>query len=85
MTLGTRIVEAGFDSTIRSTIWTGRPLRAAATSYIRDWESNRRHELTELLSKGIVPMEHENDVFRKAGGPPEDVVKQSTMRCVAQC
>jgi hypothetical protein len=83
MTLDNRVVEAGFDSTIRSTIWTGRPLRAAATSYIRDWEYNRRHELNELLSKGIIPMDHEIDALRGAGGLPEEVVKQSAMRCVA--
>ena len=83
MTFDDRIVEASFDSTIRSTIWTGRPLRAAATSYIRNWENNRRHELKELLSKGIIPMDHEIDVLRGAGGLPEEVLKQSAMRCVA--
>ncbi|OBT53239.1 hypothetical protein VE04_06885 [Pseudogymnoascus sp. 24MN13] len=74
------IVDAGFDSTIRSYIWTGRPLRAAATSYIRKWEHDRKDELQELLAKGVVPMDHEIAAFREAGGLPEDVAKQSTMR-----
>ncbi|KAK4243559.1 2-nitropropane dioxygenase [Corynascus novoguineensis] len=74
------IVEAGFDSTIVSTIWTGRPLRAAATCYIRNWEHDRRNELQKLLSKGIIPMDHEVDAFRDVGGLPEEVAKQSVMR-----
>ncbi|KAE8374110.1 Nitronate monooxygenase-domain-containing protein [Aspergillus bertholletiae] len=76
------IINAGFDSTIRSTIWTGRPLRAAATPYIRNWECNRRHELEELLSKGIIPMDHEMEQIRGAGGGgiPEEILQQSTMR-----
>ncbi|WDK14962.1 2-nitropropane dioxygenase [Colletotrichum graminicola] len=77
------VIEAGFDSTIRSTIWTGRPLRAAATDYIRKWEHERRDELQGLLSKGIVPIDHEADAFREAGGLPEDIAKQSAMRYVA--
>ncbi|RHZ57411.1 NAD(P)H-dependent flavin oxidoreductase [Aspergillus thermomutatus] len=74
------IIDAGFDSTIKSTIWTGRPLRAAATPYIRNWECNRRYELEELLSKGIIPMDHEIEKIRGAGGLPEEIMKQSAMR-----
>ena len=80
MTLVCRIIEAGFDSTIRSTIWTGRPLRAAVTPYIRDWESTRRSELEGLLSKGTIPIEHEYNEFRTAGGLSEEVQEQSVMR-----
>ncbi|KAI9924455.1 hypothetical protein AWENTII_003793 [Aspergillus wentii] len=29
------VINAGFDSTIKSTIWTGRPLRALGTPYVR--------------------------------------------------
>ena len=76
------VVEAGFDSTIRSTIWTGRPLRAAATSYIRDWEVNRRNELEGLLAKGIIPIDYEMNTFRGAGGVPKEVAQQSEMRYV---
>jgi NAD(P)H-dependent flavin oxidoreductase YrpB (nitropropane dioxygenase family) len=82
MTCAYRIIKADFDSTIRSTIWTGRPLRAAATSYIRDWESTRRSELEGLLTKGIVPIEHEYNQFRTTGGLPEEIREQSVMRYV---
>lgn len=74
------VVEAGFDSTIRSTIWTGRPLRAAATAYIRNWETGRKDELQELLLKGIIPMEYEVNAFRESGGLSKEIVKQSAMR-----
>ncbi|KAK6063589.1 2-nitropropane dioxygenase [Seiridium cupressi] len=74
------VIEAGFDSTIRSSIWTGRPLRAAATCYIRNWEHDRKDELQELLSRGIIPMDHEAATFSNSGGLPEDIAKQSAMR-----
>lgn len=76
------IIEAGFDSTIRSTIWTGRPLRAAATPYIRNWEVNRRNELEELLAKGIIPIDYEMKSLRGADDVPEEVMQQSEMRYV---
>ncbi|GAB7323022.1 hypothetical protein MBLNU13_g05545t1 [Cladosporium sp. NU13] len=74
------LIEAGFDSTIRSTIWTGRPLRAAATPYIRNWEQNRRDEISQLQSKGHVPLEHEFEVLRREkGAVPQEVIEQSAM------
>ncbi|KAJ5955012.1 hypothetical protein N7501_009291 [Penicillium viridicatum] len=43
-----RIIDAGFEDTMRSTIWTGRPLRALATPYIRHWDLNRRDVIGQL-------------------------------------
>lgn len=74
------ILEAGFNSTIRSHIWTGRPLRAAVTPYIQNWEDNRRDELHSLLHQGIVPLDHELHELKKAGNIPREVEEQSTMR-----
>jgi len=80
LTANHRVVDANFESTIRTTIWTGRPLRAAVTPYIRDWEVNRQDEIRALRAKGIVPLDHELEGLRKAGGIPQDVEEQSTMR-----
>ncbi|KAF2120198.1 2-nitropropane dioxygenase [Lophiotrema nucula] len=74
------ILEGDFESTIRTTIWTGRPLRAAATSYIRDWEGNRQDELRALRAKGLIPLAHDLGELRKAGGVPQEVEEQSVMR-----
>merc|ERR1712151_115301 len=48
------VVNAGFTDTIRSTIFTGRPLRIFKTPYVMDWEENRQKELIALQNKGIV-------------------------------
>jgi len=50
---------ASFDDTVRTIIFTGRPLRVRKNSYIRDWEVNRQAEIKELVSKGIIPVEHD--------------------------
>lgn len=50
---------AGFDDTIRTIIFTGRPLRVRKNPYIMNWEESRQDEIKELTSKGIVPVEHD--------------------------
>jgi NAD(P)H-dependent flavin oxidoreductase YrpB (nitropropane dioxygenase family) len=78
------IIDADFDSTIKSTIWTGRPLRALATPYVRNWERNRSEEIKQLTSKGIIPMYHEMDRLDKVGGFTEEIEDQSTLRPMGQ-
>jgi NAD(P)H-dependent flavin oxidoreductase YrpB (nitropropane dioxygenase family) len=48
---------AGFDDTIRTLIFTGRPLRVRTNPYIENWEEERRDEIKELTAKGILPYE----------------------------
>merc|ERR1712151_545904 len=48
------VVNADYADTIRTTIYTGRPMRVFKTPYIMDWEENRKEEMTELQNKGIV-------------------------------
>lgn len=74
------IIEAGFDSTIRSTIWSGRPLRALATPYVKDWEKNRQVELNELQDQGKVVMEHELDKLANEGRLTDEIEEQSILR-----
>ncbi|KAL1996387.1 hypothetical protein VTN49DRAFT_152 [Thermomyces lanuginosus] len=50
---------AGFDDTVRTIIFTGRPLRVRNNPYIQNWEENRQQEIKELTSKGIIPVEHD--------------------------
>jgi NAD(P)H-dependent flavin oxidoreductase YrpB (nitropropane dioxygenase family) len=51
-----RQVEADYDSTIRTIIFTGRPMRVRKNDMIMDWEENRQNEIRELTGKGILPM-----------------------------
>ena len=75
-----RIIDAGFDSTVKSTIWTGRPLRALATPYVKDWEQNRQAEIAALQSKGIVVLEHELDKLAQDGKLTEEIEDQAALR-----
>ncbi|EJU03736.1 2-nitropropane dioxygenase [Dacryopinax primogenitus] len=51
------VTSAGYDDTIRSVIFSGRPLRVRKTPYVEDWENNRQAEIAELTGKGIIPAE----------------------------
>ncbi|KIM34088.1 hypothetical protein M408DRAFT_325603 [Serendipita vermifera MAFF 305830] len=53
------IIKAGIDDTIRTVIYTGRPLRVVKTSYAVDWNENRTAEIKQLTSQGIIPHEKE--------------------------
>lgn len=74
------IIEAGFDSTIKSTIWSGRPLRAHANPYVLDWEKNRQAEIIELQSQGKVVLEYELDRLAQEGKLTEEIEDQSILR-----
>merc|ERR1712083_903928 len=49
------IMEAGYDDTIRTEIYTGRPLRVVSNPYAQMWEKSRQAEMKELLAKGVIP------------------------------
>ena len=74
------IVEAGFDDTMRSTLWTGRPLRALATPYIRDWELNRRAEIEKLQGEGKIVLDYELDRLDREGKLTEEIEDLTTQR-----
>ncbi|GAP87279.1 putative 2-nitropropane dioxygenase [Rosellinia necatrix] len=63
------VKTAGFDDTIRTLIFTGRPLRVRTNPYIENWETERQAELKELTSKGILPFEA--DLDKVANGTSE--------------
>lgn len=52
---------ASFDDTIRTLIFTGRPLRVRKNPYILNWETERQQEIKELTSKGVLPYEADLD------------------------
>jgi len=51
------VVTCGYDDTIRTLIYTGRPMRVKKTPYIMNWEENRADEIKALTAKGIRPVE----------------------------
>ncbi|KAL0638427.1 hypothetical protein Q9L58_002570 [Maublancomyces gigas] len=56
---------AGFDDTVRTIIFTGRPLRVRTNPYIANWEENRQAEIKKLTSKGVIPVEHDVEELEK--------------------
>ncbi|KAK8042698.1 NPD-domain-containing protein [Apiospora phragmitis] len=63
---------ASFDDTVRTLIFTGRPLRVRTNPYIENWENERRDEIKELTAKGILPYEADLEKVMNGSGekPP---------------
>ncbi|KAK7906040.1 hypothetical protein LTR67_000765 [Exophiala xenobiotica] len=55
------VLSATVDDTMRSIIFSGRPLRIRKTPYILNWEEKRQHEIKALTDKGIIPVHHDAD------------------------
>lgn len=49
------IVESDVHDTIRTLIFTGRPLRVLKNEYIMNWENNRSEDIKALCAKGVIP------------------------------
>ena len=75
-------MDASFDSTILTTIFTGRPLRFQTPPYIEEWETTRKEELKALQDKGILAWEHDIDKLEKEGKLTEEIEDQSIPRSV---
>jgi len=50
------IIDASYEDTIKTLVYSGRPVRTLKTPYIMNWETERKAELKELTSKGVIPM-----------------------------
>ncbi|GBG27656.1 Beta-hexosaminidase subunit beta [Hondaea fermentalgiana] len=48
------VLEKGSGDTIRTTLYTGRPLRCVANEFNTDWEENRKEEIKSLQSQGKI-------------------------------
>ena len=59
------MIESTYDETIRTLIFTGRPLRVRKNPYIMNWETERREELQSLLDNGILPVQHDLEAVEK--------------------
>jgi len=60
------ICQAGYTDTIRTLIFTGRPMRVLKNDYVMDWESNRQKEILALTGKGVLPYQHDIDEAMKS-------------------
>jgi len=65
-----KVVEASVHDTMRTTIYTGRPMRAFRTPFIVDWEENRHAEIRDLQSRGIIVIKHWQEQAKKGQAEP---------------
>ena len=74
------VVGATSESTHRSLIYTGRPMRILKNKYSVNWEMARRDELDKLLAAGTLPMSHDQNELKEGRMPegfstPEDMLE----------
>lgn len=60
------IMKANSSDTIRTLIYSGRPLRTLRRPYVMDWEA-KSEEIKDLTSRGIVPFSHDIEQKQKNG------------------
>ena len=82
------VVTAGFDDTVRTLIYTGRPLRVRNTPYVQEWEK-QQDKIRKLTSEGIIPYENivKTRIKNKEDVSPLDIIKERPllMGQVAAC
>jgi hypothetical protein len=61
------VIKTGYHDTIRSLIYTGRPLRIMKTPYVMNWEDNKMVQMKELLAAGKLPAITESAEWTKKG------------------
>jgi len=50
------VLECGYHDTVRTVIYTGRPMRVRRNAYNADWEDNRAGEIKTLTAAGKLPI-----------------------------
>ncbi|TDL27265.1 2-nitropropane dioxygenase [Rickenella mellea] len=53
------VLSAGYDDTVRTLVYSGRPMSVRRTPYITEWEEKRRQEIEQLTLQGKIPHEVE--------------------------
>jgi len=76
------LVKADVDSTVRTLIYSGRPLRTYRTPYVNAWEE-RQDEIKKMCDKGILPHWKEEAEREKRG--EQLPTTQTMMMLMGQC
>lgn len=75
-----QVIAADYDSWVKLTVWSGRPLRALRNPWLTDWELNRPPEVKELMDKGIVLLDFELDRLHKEGKLTDEIEDAAALR-----
>lgn len=64
------VISAGYDDTVRTVVYSGRPMNVRKTPYVAEWETQRQEEIVKLVAQGHVPhdVELENHPERSLEG-----------------
>eukprot|EP01060_Flectonema_neradi_P019954 TRINITY_DN27465_c0_g1_i1.p1 TRINITY_DN27465_c0_g1~~TRINITY_DN27465_c0_g1_i1.p1 ORF type:complete len:351 (+),score=78.54 TRINITY_DN27465_c0_g1_i1:59-1111(+) len=55
------LVKAESRDTVRTLIYSGRPVRTYITPYVKNWEENRKAEIDECVKKGRIPIKNDQN------------------------
>jgi NAD(P)H-dependent flavin oxidoreductase YrpB (nitropropane dioxygenase family) len=75
---------AGFDDTVRTLIFSGRPMRVRKNPYIMNWQEERAQEIKELTAKGKIPYEADLDKVMSGELEESAAIKGSGMMRAGQ-
>jgi len=64
------IIKADYHDTIRTLIFTGRPMRVLKNEYIMKWENERATEIRDLIAKGVIPINKDIEERMNKGDAP---------------
>jgi len=78
------VLDATVHDTVRTLVYTGRPMRIRKDPYVLDWENNRKTEMMKLAAKGIIAAKHDAQLHKekKAVSP---LFKDRTCWLMGQC
>ena len=65
------VVGAGYDDTVRSLVYTGRPMRVIKSPWIMGWET-KQEQVLALQEKGTLVITHFQEECEKKGYTPSD-------------
>jgi len=68
-----KVVEADYGDTIRTIIYSGRPMRVFRTPYNVEYEAKRQHEIREMQNAGIPAFVKDVDPEKFVGASPSSV------------
>jgi NAD(P)H-dependent flavin oxidoreductase YrpB (nitropropane dioxygenase family) len=68
------VLSAGYHDTVRTLVYTGRPLRVKKNPYNVEWDTTRKQEQEKLLAQGVVPVQY--DIDQAQAGDMKDIDPQ---------
>lgn len=72
------VLKTTHDGTMKTLVYTGRPLRISHNEYARYWETQRRDKMEKLLAKGVIPSTYDSECRENGQFEDDDLPHVST-------